>query len=323
LIIRVTARAHPNIALAKYWGKIPGLRNTPATPSISLTLQALKTETIIERVDSNKDKIYLNDIPADKDSAKRISAYIDLWRNNKLIKGRFTISSVNNFPTKAGLASSSSGFAALTVGLSGFANRKISLPKLSRLARLGSGSAARSILGGLTALPLNPDPATKQLLPPDEIPWGMVVAVVKADKKKIGSGKGMEICRKHSPYYESWLKQAAADYKNMLSAIRNLDFTKVGEIAEANALAMHACMIAARPSLKYWSPATIRIIQSVRRWRDNGFEAYATIDAGPHVIILGKKEDLTKISRRLRHIEGVKSIIKSNAGGNAKIVRCK
>ncbi|MCD6160955.1 MAG: diphosphomevalonate decarboxylase [candidate division Zixibacteria bacterium] len=322
MIRRVAARAYANIALVKYWGKIPGLKNTPATPSISMTLKALKTDTIIERIDSDKDKIFLNGIPADEHSTKRIITYLNLWRNNKLIKGKFSISSANNFPTKAGLASSSSGFAALAVGLSGFANRKINRPKLSRLARLGSGSAARSVPGGLAALPLNADPAAKQLLPPDNIPWGMVVAVVEADKKKIGSGKGMEICRKNSPYYKSWLKQAAADYKNMLSAIRNLNFTKAGEIAEYNALAMHACMIAARPSLIYWSPATFKIIQFVRRWRDNGFETYATIDAGPHVIVFGKKEDLPKISRRLRQIEGVKSVIKSNAGDNAKIIKC-
>ena len=321
MIKRVTARAYANIALVKYWGKIPGLNNIPATPSVSLTLKALKTETVIERNDSGRDQFILNGIRVDKQSLIRMKDYLDYWRNNKLIEGGFLISSNNNFPTKAGLASSSSGFAALAVGLGAFAKRKISRQKLSRLARIGSGSSARSIVGGLAALPTGSDPAARLLIEYNKIPWGAVIAEVESNSKKIDSRTGMELCRKHSPYYKSWVTQAMSDYKRMLKAVNDLDFTKVGEIAEANALAMHACMIAARPSLMYWSPVTFKIIQAVRKWRDGGLEVYFTIDAGPHVVLLGLKKDIMKISKRVRQIEGIKSVIKSEPVGGAEVIR--
>jgi len=318
---RVTARAHANIALVKYWGKQPVPNNVPATPSLSFTLKALRTDTTIEKSISNKDKFFLDDSPADKQTAIRLNDYLNYWRDNNLIDGYFNISSVNNFPTKAGLASSSSGFAALAVGLSAFDRQKLSRQKLSRLARIGSGSAARSIFGGLAAFPLSSDPAARMIIPPDEIQWGMVIAIVDEGEKKITSRDGMEICRKHSPYYKSWIARAVSDYKRMLSALRNLDFTCVGEIAEANALAMHACMISARPSLLYWTPTTLEIIRSARRLRNKGLETYVTIDAGPHVVLLGKKDDLNNISRHIRRINGVKSVIKSGAGDGAMITK--
>ena len=321
MITRVTARAYANIALVKYWGKKPGPGNIPATPSISFTLKALRTDTIIERSVTGKDRFFLNGTPADKQTTGRLKNYLDYWRNNNLIDGCFDISSVNNFPTKAGLASSSSGFAALAVGLGAFCKLKLRRQQLSRLARIGSGSAARSVVGGLAAFPLSSDPAARMLIPSGEAPWGMVITIVDDGEKKIGSRQGMEICRKHSPYYKSWISRAVSDYKRMLSALRKLDFTLVGEITEANALAMHACMIGARPSLLYWTPTTLEIIKTAQRLRDKGLETYITIDAGPNAVLLGKKEDLSRISRYVRQISGVKSVIKSGPGDGAMIIK--
>ena len=150
----------------------------------------------------------------------------------------------------------------------------------------------------------------------------MVIVEVEKSDKKIGSRRGMELSRKYSPYYQTWVSQAKIDYRQMLSAIRNSDFTKVGEITEANALAMHACMIATRPSLLYWNPVTLHIIQAVQRWRSKGIEAYITIDAGPHVVILVKKEDMLKITRRARQIDGVISAIPGYPAEGVSIIKC-
>jgi diphosphomevalonate decarboxylase len=315
---RVTTRAFANIALAKYWGKRPGFNNIPATPSISLALEKLKTETDIEK--SVSDSFFINGFPVDSLNHKRLKTYLDFWRKQGLIEGNFSVKSFNDFPTGAGLASSSSGFAALALALSAFSKRKISRHSLSRLARIGSGSAARSIIGGLAALPSGQNPAARLLIDHDKIPWGMVIAIVKAGTKEIGSRQGMELCRKYSPYYKSWVKQAFSDYKRMLKAIEMMDFTAIGEIAESNALAMHACMTANRPALLYWSSATVNLIKTVQGWRHDNLETYATIDAGPHVALFARKKDLSRIAERAKIIEGVESIIESNPAGGAEII---
>jgi diphosphomevalonate decarboxylase len=291
---RVLTRAFANIALVKYWGKLPTKINSPATPSVSLALAALKTETIIERID---------------------------WRQRKLIKGHFYINSKNNFPTGSGLASSASGYAALAMGLGALAERKIGIAELSRLARLGSGSAARSVIGGIASLRDGIDPAAKVIIRAEDVPWGMVIAVVEDQQKKVSSRLGMGHSSKTSPYYKNWVAQAKADYKQILKAIASKNLSKIGKIVEANALAMHACMMSSRPQLVYWQPATVELIRMAPIWRKQGLETFFTIDAGPNVIFLGKRTDLLQIARRVKRIAGVKKVIVSKPGGGAEVVK--
>jgi len=319
------ARAHANIALVKYWGKRPGEDNTPATPSISLALDALTTETVIERVASTSGKasqancFTLNGV-MDHDAEKRVRDYSDLWRELGLIRGHYRAKSSNNFPTKAGLASSSSGFAALAVGLKAFSKKSMGLAALSRLARRGSGSAARSVVGGLASLPTGINPAARAILPAEKIPWGMVVVVSRELEKSISSSQGMEICRRTSAYYRAWVRQAAVDYRDMLKAIRARDFSGMGHVMEANALAMHGCMMAARPPLVYWNETTLAVMKAVENWRKQGLETFFTVDAGPPVALLCRIEDLDLVAEKARVIEGVRDVIVSRPGGPATIV---
>jgi len=320
MIKRVQARAYANIALCKYWGKLPGRGNFPATPSISLALDKLVTDTIVTALPQGPDRFILDHKKADQKSLAKLSAYLDLWRSRKFVRGYFKIESENSFPTGAGLASSASGYAALTLALSGFAHKKISISQLSRLSRQGSGSSARSVTGGLSKLPSGKNPSSQLIRSPEDIPWGMVVAVVDCGKKEVGSTQGMEFSRTNSPYYKSWLMQAAKDYRSMLAAIRTMDFTRIGEICESNTLAMHACMIATRPSLIYWNEVTVFLISMAAMMRKKGLEAYCSIDAGPHVAFLTKREDFLKVKRRISKVFGVKSALVCYPAGDAKII---
>ncbi len=320
MIRRVKARAYANIALIKYWGKYSVAGNIPATPSISLALESLATETEIVRTDSNIDEILINDAPAEADSYRRISSYLDLWRDKGIIWGRFSITSKNNFPTASGLASSASGFAALAKALSGFAERKLSLRELSILARLGSGSAARSIPGGLAVMPKSKNPSARLLYGPKEINFAMVIVITERDNRKIPSTEGMLHSSKTSPYYRLWLKQALVDYKAMLTALRKTDFPKIGEIAEWNALAMHSCMIASRSPLIYWNPTTLEIITAVRKWREGGIKVYFTIDAGPNVALICRRDEIDRITEMAEGIDGVIDVIPSEPGAAAEII---
>ncbi len=317
----ITARAFANIALIKYWGKrdLPG--NVPATPSISLALDALKTETTVIPLPEGDDRFYLNDAETDSKTAARLKRFLDLWRGQGLLKGTFEVHSRNVFPTGAGLASSASGFAALTQAMAGVSEKPIRRSLLSKLARRGSGSAARSIPGGLAALPPTNDPGARILLPAEKVPWGMAVAVVKAAQKKVGSTEGMQRSRSTSPYYAAWVSRTKHDYKDMLEAVSAMDFTRIGELTEASATAMHACMIATRPALVYWTGTTVDLLHAVREWRADGLEAYATIDAGPHVALLCRLKDLDAVAERTRAIAGVETVFIGKPAGGAEIVK--
>ncbi|MCB2198978.1 diphosphomevalonate decarboxylase [bacterium] len=321
MIQAVSARAYANIALVKYWGKRDNELNAPATPSISLALEALRTDTTIERISAGPDRVQLDGKTADQKTTSRIQQYLQLWRDLDLLEGAFSISSTNTFPTAAGLASSASGFAALATGLAALAKRKVNRRELSRLARRGSGSAARSIPGGISALPAGPDPTARKIMSPDAIPWGMVVAVVHAPAKEIGSTEGMVRSRLSSPYFNAWVRTARHDYRRMRYAFQEMDLDQVGAITEGNALAMHACMIATRPSLVYWSEATVELLRQVRNWREEGLQAYATIDAGPHVVFLCPREQLEDVRQRAANVDGVDDCFASLPAPAARVMK--
>ncbi|MEO8554447.1 MAG: diphosphomevalonate decarboxylase, partial [Kofleriaceae bacterium] len=145
-----TARACANIALVKYWGKRPGVLNLPAAGSISLTLAALVTETTVTfDAKLERDELSLDGEPADP---RRTSELLDLVRELAKIHTRARITTHNKFPTASGLASSASGFAALALAATRAAGVAIQPRALTRLARRGSGSAARSIYGGFVRM---------------------------------------------------------------------------------------------------------------------------------------------------------------------------
>ncbi|MBS1261307.1 MAG: hypothetical protein MAG453_00628 [Calditrichaeota bacterium] len=321
---RVTARACANIALVKYWGKRDERRNTPATPSISLALSGLTTTTTVERFGDDPsempDHVELNGDAARGDSGARVAGYISLWRDLGLIDGAYAVYSQNDFPTGTGLASSSSGFAALAAALAEFSEQKLNAVNLSRLARRGSGSAARSIAGGIAALPSTSDPAARRLVEPNDVPWGMVVAIVETAPKTVGSTEGMNLSRSTSPYYGSWVTIAKHDYRAMLSAIRDRDLVRTGELAESNCYAMQACMLTTHPPLLYWNEVTTRLMRRVLAWRREGVRVYATADAGPHVCFLADRADLDALAGKAASVEGVTDVNVSLPGAPAEVV---
>jgi diphosphomevalonate decarboxylase len=344
---KVTARSHSNIALCKYWGKLDLPRaegeawvdwrlrkiNTPATPSISLSLDALTTETSVSRLpeDAEQDEVLLDGSPADKGTHSRLSNYLNLWRAAGVLSGRFAIDSRNNFPTAAGLASSASGYAALAKALSGFAPEPLNNMELSRWARRGSGSAARSIYGGISALPVGSDAAAYLAVPAAEAPFSMVVCIVTAPPKDVSSRDGMSRSAATSPYYKAWIKQSARDYDQVIEALWRGTRTsevepedllwRIGSVAERNCLEMHAVMQTSVPPLLYWAPGTLAVMHAVRGWREaGGPQAYFTIDAGPHVELLCLREAAAELARLAAAVPGVSQVIASPPGGPAEII---
>ena len=310
--MKATAVAHANIALVKYWGKRDDALVLPQAGSLSVALDRLSTTTTVE-LGAAKDSLLLDGRPAAPAEMARARRVLDAAG----IREPASIVSRNDFPTAAGLASSASGFAALAVAACAAAGQKRSPRELSALARIGSGSAARSIPGGWAVWK---DEAAEQVAPPEALPVRLVVAVCARGPKSIGSRDGMKLSRETSPYHAAWVEQCRRDLPEALRLLDARNLPGLGALAERNAFRMHADALAADPPLLYWEPPTIGCLQAIRRLRESGVGAWATIDAGPHVVALCAPDDAVRVERALLAIAGVQEAIVCAPAGAARVI---
>jgi len=315
-----TAIAQPNIALIKYWGKRDIERNLPAVGSISITLRDLHTRMSVEFDDAlAADTLTVNDVP-DVRMLPRLSACLDRVAGKN--RPRAHILSTCNFPIAAGLASSASSFAALTVAAAEAAGRSMSTPELASLAGQASGSAARSLLGGFVELRNTIDDIeVSKLCAAEEWPVTVVVAITETGPKPVGSTEAMEISRKTSPFYSNWVEQQEHDLDSARAAIAGRNFQVLAEIAEHNCLKMHSIMWASRPPMVYWNAATMRCLQAVRKLQGRGVGVFFTIDAGPQVKAVCLPEFAAEVEAELRATPGVTDIMTTGLGEGARVER--
>jgi diphosphomevalonate decarboxylase len=317
------ACAHPNIALAKYWGKVPGGANAPAVPSLSVTLAGMQTRTRLT-VDPalESDALELNGAPADSRALARATELLDRVRARAGSTARARISSTNDFPTAAGLASSASGFAALGLAAYEAYGVPIDLSAVSDLARRSSASSARSLFGGYVELaagaPRDAVLSARPVAPPEALPLVVLVAVTTEAKKDVASTDGMNRTAKESPYYPAWVAHAPTLFAEVRAGVLAGDLPRVGVAAEASALAMHASAIAA--GIVYFRGATVDVLAEVRAIRAAGTGAWATIDAGPHVKVLVAPSDAAAVTSRLSAVPGVLRVLEARPGPGATVV---
>lgn len=316
----VTARAHSNIALIKYWGKRDARLNLPAVGSISITLDALYTDTRVAFLPGlDADRV---DIGGRRADTTRFSRFLDLVRTEAGIDTRARIESWNNFPTGAGLASSASGFAALAVAATRAAGLTLEPRALSVLARQGSGSAARSIFGGFVEMRRGTrddglDAAATPLLEAAEWPLTVIVAITEHGAKALDSTAGMTGSAETSDFYQAWVDHAEPDLAAMREAIAARDFEAMGELAEHSCLKLHGLMLSTRPGQIYWNAATVAAMHAVRALRADGVPVYFTIDAGPQVKALCPPAHAETVAAALEHVPGVLETRRSVLGPDA------
>lgn len=323
MIVKGKARAHANIALIKYWGKRDDELVLPMNSSLSLTLDCFYTETeVIFNDDIEKDYFYLNNNIQDEAATKKVSDFLDLFRNSAGIKSSAMVKSINYVPTAAGLASSASGFAALAAAANVASGLNLDNKDLSIYARQGSGSATRSIYGGLVEWRRGISGKDSYAVPIDDAKWdiGMIVVIVNPKEKLISSREGMKRTVETSPFYTSWVESAEEDLKQIKIAISKRDFEQMGLIAERNSLKMHATMLGAKPPLSYWEPESVLVMQIVRELRKEGIPCYFTMDAGPNVKILCKLSESYKIKERLTQSFHEEKIIITGPGPGVTIL---
>jgi diphosphomevalonate decarboxylase len=287
--------APSNIALCKYWGKRDSELNLPVNASLSVSLDTLGTRTAVEPIDADADEVWLNGERQAPQSrfAQRVSGFIDLFRVHHP-QTRLRVRTENNIPTAAGLASSASGFAALARALNQAFALELSATDLSILARLGSGSACRSLFDGFVEWQMGVrDDGLDSHGVPIEARWpGLSIGLVKVDEreKSVDSRAGMRRTKETAHLYQSWPLQASTDLIRLREAISARDFGLLGSVAEQNALSMHATMIASWPPLLYWQPDSVAAMQKVWQLRNDGLALYFTMDAGPNLKLLFEQD---------------------------------
>lgn len=322
---KIRSKAHANIALIKYWGKENEDIIIPNTNSLSLTLDKLYTVTEVSFIDSSRDVFYLDDILQDEKQHKKISKYIDNFRKISGIDKRVLINSYNHVPTAAGLASSASGMACLAMGLNKLFELNYDLKDVSKLARLGSGSASRSVYGGFVEWVKGNDHESSYAMKIDEADFdiAMIILVLNENKKKISSREAMKKTIETSPLYKGFVDSQEDDLKNIKKAIKNKDTKSIGEIAEHNAMKMHATMLSSNPPIMYFEENSIKAINIVKDLREEGILAYYTMDAGSNVKIICKMSESEKIKEKLQKYFSNKDIIISGVGKDAFVEEIK
>lgn len=296
-------RSPSNIALVKYWGKKP--LQIPANPSLSMTLSKAYTEMVMDFSRENDKgpsalEFYFEGAPNER-FATKISAYLQsLSLEYPVIKDyRFRISSRNTFPHSAGIASSASSMSALGLCLTDFLAQVSGAPfdttEASRLSRLASGSACRSIFGGFAlwgradGVPGSSDQYAIPLpFAPHKEFEGMrdAILVVSSREKDVSSRAGHSLMEGH-PYAQQRFRMAGENLQRLLLALQEGDWDTLVEITESEALGLHALMMTSSQSYILFEPNSIAIVNAIRRFRKStGIPVCFTLDAGPNVHLL-------------------------------------
>ncbi len=298
------AIAGPSLALIKYWGKRSATDNTPATGSLAVTLAGLESRT--EAAFDDRDSVTVN---GEAQPLALYAPFLGHLKTELSLQDRgLAITSANNFPTAAGLASSSSGFRGADRGRGRFSRPGAApRPGSRRWPGWGRGSATRSVFGGFTVFEAGAGEAHAEH---DENFWPefrVVLAVVREGAKSTSSRAAMESSRTTSPYYGRWVESSVALLAQARAALGDRDWGRLGPLIRQSYLRMFATMFSADPPLLYWQPESLALIQALESLRRDGFTAFETMDAGPQVKVFCPASQTEALTAELgRRVPGVR-----------------
>ena len=335
---KATCRAGSNIAFIKYWGVADGAEdlNIPLNNSISMTLADAHTTTTVAWDDSGclpEDTVVIDGEQLVGPSAGRTVAHLDRLRALAGVTDRACVVSNNNFPMASGIASSASGFAALTVAGAAALGLRLDATRLSAVARQGSGSASRSLFGGFVEWErgwgrgesegsslLDSRSVAHPLHSEDHWALRDVIAIVSTGAKRVSSSSGHRLAAT-SPLKAARTACVGAWLDTVRQAIAERDIGLLGPVLELDALAMHGVMMTSSPSLLYWQPGTLEVLQAVRAWRENeGVPVYFTIDAGPNVHLICEALTAAEVERRVGALPAVERVLTSGPGTGPELL---
>jgi diphosphomevalonate decarboxylase len=319
-MMTAASRAFSNIAFIKYWGDRDASLRLPANGSISMNLDGLFTRTQVEfSPQYSQDELLLNGVEVTGPALARVTALLSWVRSHSGVSLPARVTSENNFPMGAGIASSASAFAALALAASTAAGLKLSEPELSRLARSGSGSACRSIPGGFVEWQAGEDDANSYAFSfahPNH--WDLVdcVAIISHEHKKTGSTEGHFLANT-SPLQPARVADAPRRLNICRQALLQRDFEAFAWIVEQDCNLMHAVMLTSNPQLLYWQPGTLAVMHAVHHWRQHNLPVCYTIDAGPNVHVICEAWAADQVAGELLQVPGVVQVMRAKPGGPA------
>ena len=310
---KISWRSPSNIALVKYWGKKPV--QLPANPSLSMTLSRAYTEMTLDF--SPRDEKanapwleFLFEGRKQEQFEKKIALYLrSLFSEYPILNEySFKITSSNTFPHSTGIASSASSMSALGLCVAGFlslySGKAMSLQQASRLSRLASGSACRSVYGGYVIWGHTPELAGTSDDFAIPVPYEVnpvfksmkdAILVVSSKEKEVSSRAGHSLMEGH-PYAGGRYEMARSNLLNLSEVLRSGDFEEFVKISESEALNLHALMMSSNPSYVLIEPNTLNIVNSIRLFRkETKIPACFTLDAGPNVHMLYPAENESTI----------------------------
>lgn len=338
---KVTAVAPSNIAFVKYWGARDLEAGIPRNRTVSMTLrQCVSRCTLAPAPGADRDEVLRvggdgATEAAPEPFAAPVRAHLDRLRRRAGREVPVRVATRNSFPSSAGLASSASGFAALTLAGARLLGLDLGAAALSRLARRsGSGSAARSMRGGYVEWPARPTRSdgddvgddreaslrgpARRLADPGHWELRDVVAIVDAAPKAVPSREGHRRAAT-SPHYGARLEEVGRRLRSVRSAIRSRDLEALGPVLEEEAVELHLVAMSSRPPIFYWSPGTLEVIEEVRRARREGTPAFFTIDAGPNVHVLCPPAVEPDVAARLERLGAVERVIRDGVGPGPRL----
>jgi diphosphomevalonate decarboxylase len=324
---RAVFEAAPNIALVKYWGMRDPARGLPYNSSLSLTLDRMRTRTAVcFDPMQERDELILNGERIDGPARADASRFLDYVRERSGVTSFAEIRSSNNFPTASGLASSASGFAALAGAGASAAGLRLTPRALSQLARLGSGSASRSIFGGFVewragTRPDGRDCYAHPIAGPRHWPSfrDVVVLIDDAPSKKTRSAEAMQSTVRTSPYYHERLREIPGRLARIRRAISLRDARTLFPLIMEECDSFRSVCETTVPSLDYLTASSRAVLAEVRSLNDAAGRPIAayTHDAGAHVHVFALAGEAAAIRRRLRRIPGVRRTLELSAGAAA------
>lgn len=300
-----TAAAHPNLALVKYWGQRQAALNLPLNNSISLNLDGATTHTTV-MFDTTlpHDRVVINQALASPAAAQRVSAHLDRIRAIAGVDTRALVISHNDFPAEAGVASSAAAFAALTLAATHALGLQFDDRRLSALARLGSGSACRSIPDGFVewvAAEADEDSYAYAIAPCGHWDLNVTTIFFGSHAKEVSSLEGHRAADT-SPFFTTRMAGIDTTLERVRSAILRRDLLELGLLIEREAISLHVIAMTSQPperpwmsGIYYWQPQTLDLIQRVQQWRRQGLQVYFTLDAGPSVHLIYEEDDRASI----------------------------
>ncbi len=320
---KTTAVACSNIAFIKYWGNRDTARRIPLNDSVSMNLDHCTTTTTVgfdEKL--GEDQVLLGGQEAAEAVRMRVVDHLNRVRALAKIETRARVESQNSFPTGAGIASSASAFAALSLAATRAAGLELTEREVSMLARQGSGSACRSIPAGFVEWITSSEPNHSYALtiaPPDHWDLRDVIAVVSTEEKRVGSTQG-HAGAATSLFLPERLNALSVRLHRVRRAILARDLALLGPEIEEEAIELHFIAMTSRPPIYYWSPAMVRVIQEMQRWREEGLAVYFTLDAGPNVHLICEGKNAERVAELTRRVPEVQQVIVNAPGGAAKTV---